>query len=234
MPEVRSTGEHNQLSPMRRMERLWAHVRVFLMDHGIFRSLFYSNFHQLSPRAFRSSQPSPRQLRSYFQHHRIRTVLSLRGMNLRQPFIRLEAEACAEHEVSMKAFTLRSRDLPTREEILALRHFLTQLEYPVLFHCKSGADRAGLMSVLYLHFQEGVPIVEARKQLRLWPFGHIRLANTGILDFFFDSYLAYEARHPEVDFLTWVDTVYDPKSLRQSFRPHLSLNWITDKLLRRE
>ena len=29
-------------------------------------------------------------------------------------------------------------------------------------HCKSGADRAGIMSVLYLHFRQGKTIAEAR------------------------------------------------------------------------
>jgi len=41
------------------------------------------------------------------------------------------------------------------------------LEYPILMHCKSGADRVGLMSALYLHTRHGVPISEARRQLSL-------------------------------------------------------------------
>jgi protein tyrosine/serine phosphatase len=30
------------------------------------------------------------------------------------------------------------------------RRLQTPLEYPVLFHCKSGADRAGMMAALFL------------------------------------------------------------------------------------
>ena len=36
----------------------------------------------------------------------------------------------------------------------------------MLMHCKSGADRAGLMSVLYRHLHEGVPIEEAKRSCR--------------------------------------------------------------------
>ena len=56
----------------------------------------------------------------------------------------------------------------------------------MLMHCKSGADRAGLMSVLYRFLHEGVPLKEAKKELSL-KYGHIRQAHTGILDYFFET-----------------------------------------------
>ncbi|MEW6612351.1 MAG: tyrosine-protein phosphatase [Pseudomonadota bacterium] len=225
----------NPLPLMTPAERLRAHLRVFFVDHGIFRSLFYANFHRVSPRAFRSAQPSPRQLRRWQRRHGIRTVLNIRGSGWHEAHVRLEAEVCdalGVHLESVHGFG--SRDLPTREDLNKLPALFERLEYPVLFHCKSGADRAGFLSVLYLHLREGVPLEEARRQLRLLPFGHIKHANTGILDFFFQSYLAYAARHPGTDFLTWVNTAYEREALLRAFRPWYSLNWVTDKLLRRE
>ncbi len=83
-------------------------------------------------------------------------------------------------------------------------------------HCKSGADRAGLMSVLYRHLHEGVPIEAAKKELS-FKYGHIRQAHTGILDYFFERYIADNAARP-MPFFDWVDTVYDPDELRSTFR----------------
>ncbi len=37
------------------------------------------------------------------------------------------------------------------------RALFDRIEYPALFHCKSGADRVGLMAALYLFFKEASP-----------------------------------------------------------------------------
>src|SRR5690606_29636541 len=92
-------------------------------------------------------------------------------------------------------FRVRSRAAPTREEVLAARDLFASVEYPMLMHCKSGADRVGLMSALYHHTRHGVPIPEARRQLSL-RYGHIRQADTGVLDHFFEAYLDYAAKTP--------------------------------------
>ena len=102
----------------------------------------------------------------------------------------------------------------------------------MLLHCKSGADRAGLMSVLYLLLRRACRWSEAKDELSL-RYGHIRQADTGVLDRVFDSYLEYNARQP-IAFLDWVDTVYDPDELKRSFR---SAGWarrLVDQVLRRE
>ena len=48
-----------------------------------------------------------------------------------------------------------------------------------MMHCKSGADRAGLMSALYLLIVEKRPAREAAQQLA-WKYGHVRQAKTGL------------------------------------------------------
>ena len=102
----------------------------------------------------------------------------------------------------------------------------------MLVHCKSGADRVGLMSVLYLYLKEGVPLAEAKQQLSL-RFGHFSQADTGVLDRVFDSYLEHNARQP-IAFLEWVDTVYDPVELKRSFRASGWAPQLVDHVLRRE
>ena len=102
----------------------------------------------------------------------------------------------------------------------------------MLMHCKSGADRAGLMSVLYRYLKEGVPLEIAKKELS-WRFGHIRQADTGILDYFFERYLLDTAERP-MSFFDWVDNVYDPVELRKSFKAKGWANQLVNNILRRE
>ncbi|MFN3869716.1 MAG: protein tyrosine phosphatase, partial [Hyphomicrobiaceae bacterium] len=118
------------------------------------------------------------------------------------------------------------------DEVMGAAELFETIEYPMLMHCKSGADRAGLMSVLYCHFRLGQPIDVAKHQLSL-RYGHIRQADTGILDYFFDRYLADNARHP-IAFVDWLQTNYDPDELKQSFRSNGWANRLVDSVLRRE
>ena len=88
------------------------------------------------------------------------------------------------------------------------------------------------MSVLYAFLREGVPLEEARKQLS-FRFGHIRQADTGIFDHFFDRYLEDNRRNP-MPFFEWVETVYDPEELKRSFHASGWANRLVNSVLRRE
>jgi protein tyrosine/serine phosphatase len=202
---------------------------MLLVDHGIFR-LLYLNKHRIGTRAWRSAQPAPHQIRAMARRG-LRTVINLRGERACGSYW-TERDTCREHGVALVNFQVRSREAPTRETIRAARDLFERVEYPVLMHCKSGADRAGLMSVLYLHIAEQVPIDQARRQLAL-RFGHFRSADTGILDFIFERYLQDNARTP-MPFMEWVDTMYDPVTLRLEFRSKGWANRLVGGVLRRE
>jgi len=206
-----------------------SYIDMLFVDHGIFR-LLYSNTHRMSDQAWRSAQPAPHQLRRIARAG-VRTVVNLRGERDCGSYW-LERRACQRLGLKLVNFQLRSRAAPTREELWGAKRLLDELEYPVLMHCKSGADRAGLMSVLYRHVREGVPVQQAKKELSL-RYGHIRQAHTGILDYFFERYLADTAARP-MPFFEWVDTVYDPEELRATFRSKGWANRIVDSVLRRE
>ena len=70
---------------------------------------------------------------------------------------------------------------PPVEAIHEARKLFNELEYPILFHCKSGADRAGLMGALFMYMKEGKPIEEALKQLSLKLA--LKKSETGVLDY---------------------------------------------------
>lgn len=202
---------------------------MLVLDHLIIR-LAFPNCHRLSDEAWRAAQPLPHQVREYARRG-VRTVVNLRGKTDSSTYLYEEA-ACRAAGIELIDFRIRSRAAPTRAEVLAARDLFSTVTYPMVLHCKSGADRVGLMSALYLHTRRGVPIAEARRQLSL-RYGHIRQADTGILDHVFEAYLAYAAETP-IAFYDWVETVYDPEEVTRLLHSRGWANRIVDKILRRE
>ncbi|HKZ95531.1 MAG TPA: protein tyrosine phosphatase [Hyphomicrobiaceae bacterium] len=202
---------------------------MLFLDHLVVR-LFFPNRHKISDTVWRGAQPLPHHVRGLARQG-IRTIVNLRG-KLHSPTYELLKRACERHGITLVDFRLRSRDAPSREELLGARELFERIEYPMLMHCKSGADRAGLMSALYRHLKDGVPIAEARHELAL-KYGHIRQADTGVLDYFFERYLADTKQRP-MPFYEWVETVYDPQELKRSFRAKGWANRLVNDILRRE
>jgi hypothetical protein len=88
------------------------------------------------------------------------------------------------------------------------------------------------MSVLYLHFRKGEPIEKAVRMLSL-RFGHVRQGKTGIIDFFFEQYLAH-AKTSGLSLIEWTERVYDPEKLRAAFHAQWWANVLVDKIWQRE
>jgi protein tyrosine/serine phosphatase len=206
-----------------------SYLDMLFVDHGIFR-VIYANSHRLSDEAWRSAQPAPHQIR-HFARAGIRTIVNLRGERECGSYW-LEQKACARHGIKLVNFQIRSRAAPTREELAGAKRLFDEIEYPMLMHCKSGADRAGIMSVLYRFLRQGAPLSEAKNELSI-KYGHIRQAHTGILDYFFEKYISDTAKQP-MPFFEWVDKVYDPDELKRTFRSRGWANRLVDGILRRE
>jgi protein tyrosine/serine phosphatase len=202
---------------------------MHLVDHGMFR-LLYANTHQLSAKAWRTSQPTPAVIRAMATRG-VKTVINLRGERNCGAY-RLETKACKAAGLGLESFIVRSRDAPEASAILGAKALFETVQFPILIHCKSGADRVGLMSALYLIFCEGVPVEEAQKQLH-WRFGHFRQSDTGILDRFFDLYVEHNRVQP-IDFIAWVQTVYDRDALKRDFKAGSAGNLLVNTILRRE
>jgi len=209
--------------------RLKAHLDLICVDHGIFRAL-YPNLHKIDEDMWRSAQPSPRLLRKA-QAMGIKTVLNLRGPRDCGGY-KLEVETCAALGLDLVNFQVKSRDVPSKEILLGAKALFESIRYPALLHCKSGADRAGLMSTLYLIMHRGLDVAEATEQLSL-RYGHMRQGKTGMIDYFFDTYLEARAE-TGIAFWDWVETVYERRALRRSYRDSWWFSTLQDKILRRE
>lgn len=226
--QIPATGWNRALTG--RYDRFRAWVNMIFIDHAFFR-MAYLNLYQLAPDAWRSAQPLPYQITRLARTQGLKTVISLRGG---QGFgsLALELEACRDAGVHFEIFGMRSRALPTPDEVLAADQLFQRIEYPVLFHCKSGADRAGMISTLFLILREGVPVSRAKDQLSL-KFGHIRQGKTGVLDALFDTYLA-DQPDEQMPFLEWSQTRYDPDAITSAFQSGQIGSFLSDTILRRE
>ena len=199
-------------------------------DHAFLR-VGFSNAHWIGPDMVRAAQPWPFQLR-WWKRDGIKTIINLRG-GFDTGFYVLERDACERLGLQMVDFTITSREVPRRETVLGARDLFQSIEYPALMHCKSGADRAGIMSVLYLHFRKGLPIREALEQLS-FRYLHIRHGKTGVLDYTFARYLT-DGEPAGMSFLEWVQSpLYDPAALKADFRTNMWGNALTEGVLRRE
>lgn len=178
----------------------------------------------------RANQPSPEDIARYAGMG-IKTILNLRGVS-DTGYYWLEREACQEHGLVMVDAPLGSRESPWKERIFRAKDIFQTIEYPALMHCKSGADRAGLMAVLYKHFRLGLPIEQCIDQLGR-NYLHVKHGKTGMLDHFFQTYLD-ETKENGKSFEDWVREDYDPGRVEASFKPTLWGNILVDWVLNRE
>ncbi len=214
-------------TPKGRFKAYWDYN---FQDHAFLRAAF-QNAHWVSPELVRTNQPSPRQL-ARWRDKGVKTIVNLRG-GFDGSFYALERDACDRLGLEMIDFVVTSREIPSREQVVGAKRLFETLKYPALMHCKSGADRAGVMSVLYAHFRLGQPIAQAVGQLSL-KYLHMEAGKTGVLDYFFDRYLE-DVAPKGVSFLDWVESdAYDPKGMKADFRAKWWGNIFTEGLLKRE
>lgn len=210
--------------------RLRTYLDYLWNDHAYLR-LGFSNAHWISDELVRTNQPWPHQL-AHWKARGVKTVINLRG-RFHESFHALEKDACQRLGLELIDFTMDSRDVPSRERVWGAKRLFETVTYPALMHCKSGADRAGVMSVLYMHFRKGRTIREAMDQLHL-RYLHVKQGMTGVLDYTFERYLA-EGEPAGLSFLEWVDSpAYDPRGMKAEFRSQIWGRLLNDTLLRRE
>lgn len=210
--------------------RLSTYLDYMWKDHAYLR-LGFSNAHWISDELVRTNQPWPHQIAEW-KRKGVKTIVNLRG-GFDASFHALEKDACERHGMNLVDFTITSREVPSVARVLGAKELFETLEYPALMHCKSGADRAGIMSVFYKHFRQGVPIRQAMEQLSL-KYLHVKQGKTGVLDYTFERYLA-EGEPKGMDFLEWVQSpLYDPAGMKADFRSVMWGRLLTEGLLKRE
>ena len=199
-----------------RSGRFWAHIHFQLMDHAFLRVL-WSNFHQICDDAYRASQPSPSNLR-YYKGKGIKAVLNLRGFT-QQSYALFEEDSCKKLGLELISVPLSSSFAPQSEKLLEIIGIMEEIPKPFVLHCKSGADRAGLVSAIYLIVQKKLSVAEAKKQLS-FKYLHLDFTKTGILDYIFNVF-DERLKIENIDFIDWLKKEYDAEILNSSFRSRI-------------
>jgi protein tyrosine phosphatase (PTP) superfamily phosphohydrolase (DUF442 family) len=150
--------------------------------------LWWGNLHTVLPgRVYRCGQLSAADLEKTVVDHGIRTVVNLRGYSPFLPWYQEESQATHDLNVSQEDICFSANRLPSAPELRRLVDVLDRTEYPILLHCRHGADRTGLAAVVVLLLQTDAGLTQARRELGL-RFGHLSLGRQAYLDRFFDLY----------------------------------------------
>lgn len=189
-------------------------VVLLLVGLEAARILVGNNRHEVLPGlVYRCNQPSPDGLREYIAAKGIKTVINLRGYcpGDHTPWYKDEIRVTSDLGVSHEDITFSANRLPSPAELKRLLEVLDRTEYPILFHCKQGADRTGLTATIVMLLYTDASLGRARRQL--WPrYGHVPFGRTIAMDDFFDRYESWLAgrEHAPDLFREWAANHYSP------------------------
>ena len=148
------------------------------------------NFHTVKEGAlYRSAQPAKDELYKLVHDHGIKSILNLRGAHPGDSWYDDEIAASAQLGVAHFDYSLSSKRNVTGKQMADLLQIIDNAPKPLLVHCRSGADRAGLVSALYRFAEEGASASEAAAQLSV-VYGHFPylMSRTRAMD---DSFWAF-------------------------------------------
>lgn len=131
------------------------------------------NFHEvIAGQLYRSNQPSEGQLAAYIQQNGIKTVINLRGENDRSRWYEDEVSTTERFGITHIDFGMSARRELNLQRVAQLIDIMRNAPKPILIHCKSGSDRTGLASAIYVNRVAGMDEDTAERQLSL-RFGHV-------------------------------------------------------------
>lgn len=190
----------HQLSPKK--DRRRSEFFAEWIDVGFLRHR-WTNDGEIAEGVFRSNNPDAKRWKGYADQG-IQTIVNLRHDYNRSP-VALAKERSEALGMTFINYPMNARAAPTREVLLGLVDLFSKLQKPVLFHCKSGADRTGLVAAIWRIVVEGHSLKDAREELSL-RYLHRRDSETGALDQVLDAFAPFEGK---LRFEDWVRDHYD-------------------------
>lgn len=171
------------------------------------------NRHVVIPgRVYRSAQLQPKELEQFAREKNIKTVVNLRGRPAAD-WYPAEAVTTQALGISQEDVTLSANRLPPTDEIRRLVDVLDHSEYPILLHCRQGADRTSLATTAYLLLYTDADYASAMRHCSP-RFGHIPLHTAACVDEFFELYekwlTANGNEHSPARFRHWATKEYCP------------------------
>jgi protein tyrosine/serine phosphatase len=156
---------------------------------------YEGNLHAVSAGVlYRSAQLSKTETRWAVREYAIKSVLNLRGAHAGQSWYDDELEAAGELGLAHFDYALSAKRFVTSPQIGEILDIVRKAPKPLLIHCKSGADRSGLVAALYRFAETGASAAEADGELSL-VYGHFPYltSRSGAMD---DSFWAFVRATP--------------------------------------
>jgi protein tyrosine/serine phosphatase len=151
---------------------------------------YEGNLHVVSDGVlYRSAQLSKSETSWAVREYAIKSVLNLRGAHAGQRWYDEEIAAAGALGLAHFDYPLSSKRFVTSQEIAEILDIMRQAPKPLLIHCKSGADRTGLVAALYRYTEGGASAADADRELSL-VYGHFPYltSRTSAMD---DSFWAF-------------------------------------------
>ena len=136
------------------------------------------NFHTVvAGELYRSAQPTAARIAEYQQSYGIKTIVNLRGENPGSDWYDAEVAEAKKLGIAHVDFRMSARRMMTMEQFSQIIDVFQKAEKPILVHCKSGSDRSGLVSALYVAAIAKLGEEAAESQIS-FRYGHIPLSIT--------------------------------------------------------
>lgn len=120
---------------------------------------------------YRSAQLNKSQFATVIRQHGIKSILNLRGGHPSDAWYADEIEVSKAFGVTHFDYPISARRRVTSAQIADILSIVRSAPKPLLVHCRSGADRSGLVAALFLLDAEHADPAEADRQLSLL-YGH--------------------------------------------------------------
>lgn len=130
------------------------------------------NVHTVLPgQLYRSAELSRDGFERVITRLHIHTVINLRGADPGETWYENELAAVSATGVRHVDFRMSATHVPSSSKLHEIKTILATAEPPILIHCRSGADRSGLVAALYEFWIAHRPPQEATEQLS-FRYGH--------------------------------------------------------------
>lgn len=173
---------------------------LFAWRYSTFR--ISKNFAEVDPGKFyRSAQLTPDELQEVIDTYGIKTVVSLRGAPEHAPWFQPQVDVLKKNGVQFHALWWMAEYFPPKEEIIKYEDILEKGPYPILVHCRIGADRTGEATAIYAIQKMGQSKEEAIRKHLSFEFWHVSEFKPAMVEFL----NRYQGP-------AWVRDIYDPCS----------------------
>lgn len=159
---------------------------------------YTGNLHAVSEGVlYRSAQLSKQQFEAAIREHKLKSILNLRGAHPGEAWYDDEVAAAQQAGIQHYDYPMSAKRRLTRDQIEPILEIVRNAPKPLLIHCRSGADRSGLVAALFRVVIENAGPEEADRQLSL-RYGHFPYltSKTGAMDESFWAFVGHSDGTP--------------------------------------